>query len=207
MFGLRNSGYAGQRTTSAVVYIFKKTCKDKAGNPFDALNYSDDFGGVGRSVDAWVAYYALGALLERIGLEESLDKASPPSTSMAYLGVQFDSEKMEKTVTPERILELKEALERFILKEVATKSELQSIAHKLLWVSTCVVNSRIFVSRIISDIKKLEKNHHKIKFSPEVKMDLSWWKHFISKFSGVSLITENVWSRPDAINAGDNFIL
>ena len=72
---------------------------------------------------------------------------------MAYLGVQFDSEKMEKTVTPERILELKEALERFILKEVATKSELQSIAHKLLWASMCVVSSRIFVYCIISDSK------------------------------------------------------
>ena len=77
MFGLRNSGYAGQRTTSAVVYIFKNTCKDTAGNPFDVLNYSDDFGGVGRSVDAWVAFYALGALLEHIGLEESVDKVAP----------------------------------------------------------------------------------------------------------------------------------
>ena len=152
MFGLRNSGYAGQRTTSAVVFIFKKSYKDKNGKPFDCLNYSDDFGGVARSVDAWVSFYAMGALLTRIGLEESVDKAFPPSTFMPYLGVQFDTIKMEKTVTPERMQELRTALDHFIVKEVATKSELQSITHRLLWVSTCVTNSRIFVSRLSSEI-------------------------------------------------------
>ena len=94
MFGLRNSGYAGQRTTSAIVFIFRKLYKDKSGKPYDVLNYSDDVGSAARSIDAWIAFYAFGALFTRVGLEESLDKAFPPSTYMPYLGVQFDSTKI-----------------------------------------------------------------------------------------------------------------
>ena len=176
----------GQRTSSAIVYIFKHLFKDNDGEPYDCLNYSDDCGGVARSVDAWIAFYALGALLVKAGLEESIDKAYPPSTFMAYLGVQFDTETMEKLVTPEKLDELEPELERFSTFEVVTKSQLQSITHKLLWVSSCVQNSRIFLSRMISEIKRAKKNHHKIRLSNEVKCDIKWWKHFIRNFSGVS---------------------
>ena len=64
-------------------------------------------------------------------------------------------------------------------------------------------NSRIFVSRLISEIKKLKKNHHKIRLSTDVKLDLSWWKYFLKEFAGVSLITDGVWSSPDEVSAGN----
>ena len=62
-YGHRNSGMHGQKTTTALVYIFKNRGIAFDGIVFDSLNYSDDIGGVDRGVRAWVAFYSFQALL------------------------------------------------------------------------------------------------------------------------------------------------
>ena len=49
-YGHRNSGMHGQKTTTALVYIFENRGKKFDGRIFDALNYSDDVGGVERGI-------------------------------------------------------------------------------------------------------------------------------------------------------------
>ena len=173
----------GQKVTTAVVYIFEKRGISYDGNIFDALNYCDDVGGADRGVRAWVSFYAFRALLIELGLDEALQKAYPPSTSMPYLGIQYCTESMTKQVTPERLVELETELDIFIEKVSVTKAELESILHKLLWVSTCVKSSRVFVSRIISAMKKLKSRHHRVKVNREIKSDLRWWRRFLREFS------------------------
>ena len=98
-YGHRNSVMHGQKTTTAVVFIFKRRGLSYDGTEFDALNYCDDVGGVDRGVRAWVAYYTFRALLKELGLVEALEKAHPPSTEMPYLGIQYCSVTMTKTVS------------------------------------------------------------------------------------------------------------
>ena len=204
MFGFRNSGQAGQRTTTAVVFMFKNDSRKFSGKAFRCLNYSDDLAGVERGIRAWVAYYYMSVLLAQLGLDESFEKSCPPSTCLEYLGVEFDSIAMEKRVTKSRIRELDHALDEWLVKERATKRELQSILHKLLWIVNCVKNSRIFVSRIIGELRRLNKNHHKTKLSLEIKKDFIWFKLFLVTFNGVELIERDDWSDIDDLEkAGD----
>ena len=63
----------------------------------------DDFFGVNSALEANDAFRALKALLEDLGLEESLEKQQPPSTRMEVLGVWFDTNKMTREVTAERL--------------------------------------------------------------------------------------------------------
>ena len=204
MFGFRNSGQAGQRTTSAVVYIFKKNSRELFGQQFNCLNYSDDLAGAEHGVRAQEAFDYMSNLLLKLGLAESADKASPPSTTMEYLGVEFDTVLMEKRVTKARLQELDSALNEWLVKVVATKRELQSILHKLLWVVSCVQNSRVFVSRIIGEIRRLDKNHHRIRLSDEIKKDFRWFKTFLGHFNGVELIEDCDWPDiDDMLNCGD----
>ena len=93
---------------------------------------------------------------------------------------------MTKQVTPERIIDLENELDTFITKSTVTKAELESILHKLLWVSTCVKSSRVFVSRIIIAMKKLKSRHHRMRVNSEIKADLVWWRRFLREFSGIS---------------------
>ena len=79
---------------------------------------------------------------------------------------------MTKSVTPDRINELETCLDEILLKKKVTKAELESLVHKLLWVSTCVKNSRCFVYRILAAMKKLKSRHHHIRLDPET--NYSW---------------------------------
>ena len=191
MFGFRNSGQAGQRTTTAVVYIFKKNSAESFAQEMNCLNYCDDMAGAENGEFAWTAYYYMSVLLAELGLVESLDKACPPNTTMEYLGVEFNSVTMEKRVTMARVQELDSALDEWLVKIHATKRELQSILHKLLWIVSCVKNSRLFVSRIIAELRRLDKNHHRVKLSNEIRKDFRWFKCFLQTFNGIELIEDS----------------
>ena len=65
---------------------------------------------------------------------------------------------------------------------------MQSILGKLLWVSRTVRFSRIFVARIIAEIRKLEKQSDKTVLSRDIRKDFLWWLTFIEIFNGVELI-------------------
>ena len=79
-------------------------------------------------------------------------------------------------------------LKKWINKTRAKKSDLQSILGKLLWVSRTVRFSRVFVSRIIAEIRKLDKQYEKTTLSREIKKDFLWWNTFLEEFSGVEII-------------------
>lgn len=104
---------------------------------------------------------------------------------------------MEKRVTRAKILELDQALDEWLVKKRATKRELQSILHKLLWIVNCVKHSRIFVSRIIAELQRLHKNSHRTKLSIEIRKDFQWFKLFLKSFNGVELIEQDDWSEID----------
>ena len=63
---------------------------------------------------------------------------------------------MTKRVTPERMNELELDLANLEKKKKVTREELESILHKLLWISSCVRSSRVFVSRIITLMKSVK---------------------------------------------------
>ena len=69
--GLRSAAYICQRVTNAVSYI----CDFHYG--LQVINYLDDFAGCNTT-----EYDTLGQVLKECGLEESVEKAIPPSTSM-----------------------------------------------------------------------------------------------------------------------------
>ena len=137
--------------------------------PFNTFNYSDDFGGIERDEKrAVLSFNAMKTLLETLGLSESEKKAVPPSQTMTYLGLEFDSIKMEIRVNSEKYLELKSELCIWENKTKATKTDLHSILGKLIWVSKAVKFSRVFVSRIINEIKHLKCQKEKISLSYDI---------------------------------------
>ena len=87
--------------------------------------------------------------------------------------------------------ELKFDLDKWSRKTVSTKSDLQSILGKLLWVSRAVKFSRCFVLRIIGELKKLKFQNQKITLSRDVRKDFLWWEQFMSVFNGVHLLVPN----------------
>jgi hypothetical protein len=88
----KHTGYCSQWLTIAVAYILAHLGLEKTGYLFHILNYADDFAGAeDNKIRANLSFAKLGDLLAEIGLNESLSKATPPSTRMTYLGVCFNT--------------------------------------------------------------------------------------------------------------------
>ena len=206
VWGCRHAGYAGQWFTTAIAYIHAALGLEHIGIKFNVLNYADDFAGAEKSLEnAQSSFNTLGALLAELNIHESSSKACSPSTSMTYLGVLFNTVDMCLYVDPEKVKELKSELSKWVRKTTAKKSELQSILGKLLWVSKAVRFSRIFVSRIITEIRKLSKQSEKITLSSDIRKDFLWWKTYLEVFSGVEFIPNlecNIEIFGDACNDG-----
>ena len=195
--GLRMSAMACQRVTDAVRYICQiadvKMC-----------NYLDDFFGAESTLDkATESFSFVGATLKYLGLVEAEEKSRSPSTCQTVLGVQFDTVAMTISITPERLSEISELLELWSSRRTATKSELQSLIGKLVFVSKCVRQSRIFLSRLLAQLRVMKYNHHHFRLSSEFKKDISWWRRFIRVYNGVTLISLSPWSSVDHVFSTD----
>ena len=189
VWGCRHAGYVGQWLTTAVAYVQAHLGLELSDAMFFCLNYADDFAGCETEfTKSKLSFDTLGTLLKEINLTESESKACAPSTSMTYLGVNFNTLEMCMHVDVEKVKELKLDLVRWARKTVATKSDLQSILGKLLWVSKTVKFSRVFVSRIIAEVRKLKKQSDKVVLSTPIRKDFLWWDSYIQVFSGVEII-------------------
>ena len=192
MFGLRNSGYQGQRVTNAVTWIHQRLgLETDEEQMYSSINYSDDIGGAETTEKRAVASFnALSDLLLDLGLEESIDKAHPPSTKMPYLGVQFDTVAMTMSIPPEKLQEVRAEVRLWLRKTTSTKKNLQKLLGKLFWVSRCVRHSRSFMGRLLGQLKLTNSvgENKKVKLSSDCIADINWWDRYLARFNGVEMM-------------------
>ena len=215
-FGLRHSGLQGQRVTDAVTWILRRLGLEvDDGKPYEACNYVDDIGGVEATKErAMQAFQKLGWLLSDLGLAESKKKAEPPTTQITYLGVQFNSEEMTMSVPPDKITEIKAEIGRWVRRTTITKRELQSLLGKFFWVAKVVKYARAFMGRLLVQLRSLasHKDSEKVKLTDESRKDILWWRAYLDKFNGISMIVnddpipltlQQLMDHPYDIYAGD----
>ena len=74
-------------------------------------------------------------------------KAFPPTTSLEFMGVLLDSNKMEARLSLDKLTRTKKALHEWSRKKSATLKELQSLIGTLQFTCRVVVPSRAFLQR------------------------------------------------------------
>ena len=191
-FGLRHSGLQGQRLTDAVSWIHRQSGLNTIQETsYNCLNYSDDLGGVERTMErATESFMKLGDLLVDLGLVESKKKAMSPSKLMTYLGVQFDTEAMTMSVPADKLADMKEEIQRWVRKTTICKRDLQSLLGKMFWVSKVIRYSRPFMGRLLQLLRVVASmgESSKIKLTEEARKDIRWWARYMVEFNGVQMI-------------------
>ena len=91
-------------------------------------------------------------------------------------------------------------------KVKSTKVELQSLIGKLQYVSKCVLQSRVFLNRLLETLR-LMKGKKIVRLSKSFQKDLKWWSMFVEEYNGVSFIPSSVWTEPDATFATDSCLV
>ena len=186
--GLRSASMACQHITSAVCYV----CSEAG---FTVLNYLDDFMSIDSASRAWQSYSYLEDLFSCLGLQESVSKAQ----KVTCLGVEVNTLDMTLAVDPARLASLQSTLQLWLSKRTCTLKQLQSLVGQLMFVSKCVRQSRISVSRILDLMRGVNAPHHHLRLNSEFRKDLYWWRHFLPLYNGVSLILTSQWSPPDTV--------
>ena len=216
MFGLRHSGLQGQKVTDAVSWIHRRQgLESPQEEMFNLCNYSDNFGGVQSDpLQAQRSFVGLGNLLADLGLDEASSKAVPPTTEMVFLGVLFNTEKMTMSVPVDKLAELKAEIDSWTRKTTISKRNLQSLLGRLFWVAKVVRYSRIFMGRLLKQLRKMSglKDTVKVILEDESRKDLLWWSRFLRTYNGVSMILveealpltlEQMLDTPETVCAGD----
>ena len=104
--GSRSACYICQSITNFIRHIMENL-------QYFVLNYVDDFMGLEEENKAMEAYIALGNLLRDLRLDESPDKAVPPTEVIEFLGIQFNLKKMVISVTPQKLADILRELQKW----------------------------------------------------------------------------------------------
>ena len=194
--GLTSSCYIAQRVSSMITYIMQQ-------RGYSSVNYIDDLGGAETPIKAMQAFNELGKILKEIGILESEAKATPPATSMVFLGIKLDSVNQTVSIDWERVQQIKELTCQWMTKKTTSVKELQSLIGVLSFAASCIREGRLFFSRLLGQLKSFGTNKH-IAVSDEAKKDIAWWNCFVQDYNGVSVIPNNIWSVPDKVLSMDS---
>lgn len=177
--GLRSAAIFCQRTTNCIKYIHNS-------RGFWLMAYQDDLNGAEPNSRVQEAFASLGTLLTQLRIDLSHDKTIEPTTCAEVLGVWFDTVLKIMAVTPERIKDTMTLLEVWRFRKFATKRQLQSLIGKLQFMAKCVRPGRVFISRLLNQLRTLHSRFFEI--SMELKLDLKWWYEFLPRFNGTSIL-------------------
>ena len=120
-----------QRTMNALTFMFRNL-------GYLCTNYIDDFAGADLPDHAFHAFSTLGKLLDVLGLASSPEKDCPPSSSMVFPGVHFDTIAMTMSVTSERLSDLLSHCQSLLNKFYISCKELQLLLERHCVICHCL---------------------------------------------------------------------
>ena len=151
------------------------------------LNYVDDFIGCEYESRVEDTHKALIRLLDNIGIDRSVKKSVAPTQVIDFLGNLVNTIDMTIGVTPNRKTEILAELERWKFKKDCKRREVESLIGKLQFMSNCIRPGRLFISRMLADMKRMCRDRW-YSVSEEMRKDLKWWYLFLPGFHGTSIL-------------------
>ena len=107
------------------------------------MNYIDDFGGADTPDRAWDAFFQLGKIIARCGVDEAVEKAAPPGTVMVFLGLEVNTVKMSIKIPEEKMKLINEELNKCVLVKTATLRQTQVLCGLLNFAASCIWPGRV----------------------------------------------------------------
>ena len=150
MMGCKIAPYICQKSTSMITYIHNNM-------GFYLLNYVDDFVGAELGHRIQKSHTALIRLLHNIGMQRSEKKSIPLTQIIEFVGNLINTVDMMLGVTPQRKIDVLRELETWRYRKFCTRRQLESLIGKLQFMSNVVRPGRLFVSRLLTEMKKMQR--------------------------------------------------
>ena len=150
VMGCRSAPYICQRVTNMIRYLHNQM-------EYFLLNYVDDFLGAETADWIWDSYNVFIRLLDNIGAVRSAKKSIPPTQIVEWVGTLFNAIDGTIGITPVRKVEILTELNKWRFKTTTSHSELELLVAKLQFVANCVQLGRLFVSRLLQELKAMNR--------------------------------------------------
>ena len=183
-FGLRSSAMMMQRTSKAISHIHLQ-------RGFISEPYIDDFGGAELTEPiAGDALFTLQDIFVQLGVAEAKHKVCPPSTTMVWLGILFDSINLTMSIPAPKLQEVVALVRSWRGRTRATRREIQSLFGSLQFVAAVSPPVRVFTNRILEALREAHPTKSTT-LSAGFKADLNFFDQVLEDFNGVKIIAKD----------------
>ena len=177
-FGYHNGSQIFQRCADAICFIMSQ-------HGFHHLHkYIDELIYTGLPSEIHRSYEFLTQLLADLGLDISLKKLVPPTTSITCLGIQIDAIQRTISITHSKLQEIVKLCHTWTSKTYYSKKDLQSLLGSLLYITKCVAPARYFLNRMLK-LLRLNAQVSKILLTQSFFRDLAWFNTFMATYNGI----------------------
>jgi hypothetical protein len=114
---------------------------------------------------------------------------------------------MSISIPADKLTEIRQIIEKLLLKKTVTRKKLESIIGKLSYIADCIRSARLFISRLLNLLRTVYRKSHHINLNTEAKKDLKWFFKFMTEFNGRTTIPDHLWSEPDQLMQTDASLL
>lgn len=191
----------------------------KAANIKEIFHYADDFLNPSLPERAEREYNLILEIFRVLGVPLSMEKLSPPSPSIEFLGTVIDCKNQIIFIPEDKLIRYKEAIVTAATGSSITIEKLESLVGILRYAARCVQHGSLFIhslqqsltSALAASHRSNRHSRHRVLLSQSAKAELAWWKRFITEWNGRRIIPPSLSSFPissrrclftDACNTG-----
>ena len=102
------------------------------------------------------------------------DKKTPPSDLLTCLGIQIDIPNATVSIDPDKLHSIFQECIKTSYKKFITKTGLQSLIGKLIYIHKCVSPASAFINPMLG-LLRTSKNTKRIRLTTEFFSDLEWF--------------------------------
>ena len=138
-----------------------------------------------------------------LGVSVAPQKTEGPSTSLCFLGILLDTERMELRLPEGKLRRLQALVRDWKGRKRCQKRQLLSLIGQLQHACRVVMVGRSFLRRLIDLSTVAKQLHHHIHLNRAAQSDLLWWDTFLGVWNGVSIMSTLRRGRADITLTSD----
>lgn len=195
LFGLRSAPKIFSALSDALEWILKHS------GVSHCIHYLDDFLTLGSPLckECGKNLEIIIKICKILGLPLAVEKVEGPVCCITFLGIILDSIKMEIRLPQEKLSQLKQLIQSWLVCRKAQKRELLSLIGHLAHAAKIVPPGRTFIRRMLDVAHSKTQLHHWIYLNKAFHSDLLCWKLFLDNWHGVSCLQTHIHSQPDFV--------
>lgn len=125
--------------------------------------------------------------IKSLGLPLAEEKVQHPANKVKYLGIWLDVDSRMITIPSDKIKKFLDIVDFALPQKAIPRKLVQAIIGKIVHFSCCIPAARTFINRILQALRSAH-GQPLVEMDDGMVQDLMWFKRFLHKFNGKSMM-------------------